>query len=146
MTLPGYWVDHSALAPRSPPSQPWLVEAMAIAEALFETPAGPPPRQHLYWLAEQLADYTAKIGPRSRFVLRASLKALALLTPVVALKPMPITRLPLGSRAEALTWLEHSPASLAMFAVKVSLCILWYEHPEHARDAGLHTLGARRPR
>lgn len=141
--LPTHWVDVRATAPGARFEVPtglgkgWLRDAMAIAEVLFETEDGPPSPTELAWLACELDDHARRSGPRTAFVLRASVLALATFAPLAARRPVPLARLPLRARTAALARLERSPLSLNVLAVKAALCILWYEHPDHARRAGL---------
>jgi len=138
--LPEHWVDRRASEvgrARALPTRGWLRDAIAIAEALFASDEGPPPRDHLAWLAVELEDFVAHIGPRSRLVVRGSFLALAMTSPIAAGRPRPITRLSIAERQRALERLERTPLALAVLAARATLCFLWYEHPEHARAIGL---------
>jgi len=137
--LPGHWVDRDADAPGRTYPEPrgWLREAVAIAEALFEDEAGPPPEQRLRWLAAELDDFTRRIGPRSRLVVRSAFLAVSALAPVVSGRGRSLSRLSLSERGRALERFERSPLALAAFAVRATLCFLWYEHPHNARAIGI---------
>ncbi|MCC6623115.1 MAG: hypothetical protein IT385_17790 [Deltaproteobacteria bacterium] len=138
--LPEHWVDRAAAttgAERPLPTRGWLADAVALAEALFATEAGPPPRDHLAWLAHELDDYVAHLGGRSRLIVRGSFLAIAGLAPLASGRLRPLSRLTVHERQRLLERLERSPLALSVLAVRASLCILWYEHPDHAREVGL---------
>jgi len=44
--------------------------------------------------------------------------------------------LPLGDRSHALEKMESSRFALPLLAVKAMLCIIYYEHPDAAREIG----------
>ena len=118
------------------PARAWLHTATAVAEALFSTTAGPPPAPRLHWLASELADFLSRSAPKARWLFRASLLAVALLAPVLAGRPWPFRWLPIQRRIRGLERLERSAVGAPLFAVKAILCILYYEHPDAAREIG----------
>jgi hypothetical protein len=111
-------------------------DVRAIAEALFTTEQGPPPTERLDWLLEELEDFLDRVGSGTRLGLYGAAAALAALTPLAALHPEPIAAMPLSLRIEALNKIEGGPASGLVLALKAILCILYYEHPEAAREVG----------
>ena len=108
----------------------------AIAEALFATEEGPPPRERLQWVASDVDDLLLHAGTRSRLVFRLSLLAVCVLAPLLALRLRPLRAMSLGDRSEALDRLERSALSLPLLAVKILLCLVHYEHPDAAREVG----------
>jgi hypothetical protein len=113
-----------------------LAGTSALAEALFAAPEGPPPAERLRWLCDELHDFLARSGPKARFFFRLSLLAVSILAPLMVRRLAPLRALPLAERTRALARLEASAVALPFFAVKAILCILYYEHPEVARELG----------
>lgn len=111
----------------------------ALAAALFSTHEGPPPPDRLLWLVDDLDHFLAHAGSRARLAYGLCLLAVGWLAPLLLGRPGHLASLPLPHRIEALERLEQSPFALAFFGAKTILCILYYEHPEAARDAGVDT-------
>ncbi|MEZ4265752.1 MAG: hypothetical protein R3F39_05185 [Myxococcota bacterium] len=133
---PRHWVDHDAGAAAPPVTRAWLKQAASVAEVIFESDEGPPPPERIRWLCAQLDDFMARAGSRSRLVFRLALFVIGWLAPWLALRPLPFRFLSHDRRILALERLELSPLAPAMFAVKALLCILYYEHPDAAREIG----------
>jgi hypothetical protein len=108
----------------------------ALAEALFSSEDGPPPAARLSWLCDELEDFLGRAGPKARLFFRLSLLAVSVLAPLMIRRLTPLRALPLAARTRALARLEESALALPLFAVKVILCILYYEHPDVAREIG----------
>jgi hypothetical protein len=113
-----------------------LVTLRAVAEALFATSAGPPSAERIDWLLLEIEDFLARAGPRTRFVLGLAVFAVNLLAPLLVLRFISLRRLPLAHRVHALRNLENSPLAAPLFAVKALLYLIYYEHPEAAREVG----------
>ena len=113
-----------------------LVTLRAVAEALFATSAGPPSAERIDWLLLEIEDFLARAGPRTRFVLGLAVFAVNLLAPLLVLRFISLRRLPLAQRVHALRNLENSPLAAPLFAVKALLSLIYYEHPEAAREVG----------
>ena len=111
-------------------------QARVIAEALFATADGPPPASRMEWLGAELDDFLQHIGPDSRNTFRAFLLAVAMLAPVLMRRLGPLGAMSISERIEALERIDKSWASGALLAVKASLCVLYYEHPEVAEEIG----------
>ena len=111
-------------------------EARAVAEALFADERGAPPSARLDWLEAELADFLSHVGGGARASFYGALGALCLLAPIAARSPRRLSRMSLAERTEALSQVEGGPAAGLVLAVKAVLCILYYEHPEAAREVG----------
>lgn len=114
----------------------FLTELRAVAEAVFSTERGAPPRERVDWLMLEMEDFLARAGARTRWVIRLALLSVTLLAPLFAGHLPPIRRLPVRERARALTLLERSRFGAPVLAVKALLCVLYYEHPDAAREVG----------
>lgn len=146
---PPHWVDHSALVHDAPePERAWVRGAVALASALFATHSGPPPEDRLRWLGAELERFVSALALPSRLLLRASLLATLLLSPLAAGRLRTFARLEHSARMRALERYERSPFGLTLLAVKAALCILWFEHPDVAREIGFdgQPLHAQAPR
>lgn len=135
--LPRHFVDQDPagfVAGRT--LQPWQRDLIAIAEALYLRDDGPPPPQRLEWLAHQMDDFITHAGPRTRLVLRGSIAAVAKGVPLHGRHLAGIATMPVEARLQALERAERGPLALACFAVKAMSSILWYEHPDAAREIG----------
>jgi hypothetical protein len=133
-------VRKDALAPTEPKlalTSPRFLDAIgALAEALFATRDGAPPPERLAWLRADVDDFLSRAGAKSRLVLRLSLLAVSVLAPLAIGRVPPLGRLSLAERSRAITKLERGAFALPLLAVKAVLCILYYEHPEAAREIG----------
>jgi hypothetical protein len=107
-----------------------------VAEAIFVTDAGPPPKERLDWLADECEDFLARSGARTLWVLRLALFALGVLAPLAILRFTSLAKLPLSERTRALGRLEDGPLGAPVVAIKAFLCVIYYEHPDAARQIG----------
>lgn len=120
----------------SPIVSPRLIaRARVVAEALFSTANGPPPASRLDWLCIEAEDFLARAGARSRFVVGLALFVVGLLAPLMLWRLAPLGRLTVRDRARALQRLEDRFGA-PVLAVKAMLSILYYEHPDAAREVG----------
>lgn len=109
----------------------------ALAESIFATEQGPPPAERLDWVRDEMEDFLARAGAQSRVVYQLSLLAVSVLAPALIGKPgSSLARLPLDERTRALVKLEHGPFAPTLLAAKAMLCVVYYEHPDAAADAG----------
>jgi hypothetical protein len=113
-----------------------LLSARALAEALFSTEAGPPPAERLDWLVRELDDFLDRMGGRGRLLLLLSLFAVSWLAPLLTFRLRSLRSLPLPARIDALERLERSRLAMPLLAVKAILSVLYYEHPDAAREIG----------
>ncbi|RYE91575.1 MAG: hypothetical protein EOO75_08580 [Myxococcales bacterium] len=124
-------------APRGPGLSPMMREAtLALAEAIFTTHAGPPPRERLVWLADELDHFLGHAGTKARLSFQLCLTAVSTLAPPLIGRRPPLAALAPPDRLRALERMEQSPAALALFGAKTILCLLHYEHPDAARENG----------
>lgn len=113
-----------------------LRSARAVSEALFSTESGPPPAARLDWLEADLGDFFGHANWRARLLFRACLFAITWVAPLLVGRLGRLASLPIERRVEALERMEETPLSLAFFGAKAVLCIVWYEHPDSAREIG----------
>ena len=116
--------------------RPGILRALrAIAEATFATRSGPPPAARLDWLESEMADFLARSGSRSRFLFAFLVFVVSAIAPLLIARLPPLRRLPLAERIVALSRLERRFAE-PLLGVKAILCIIYYEHPDAAREVG----------
>jgi hypothetical protein len=109
--------------------------ARSIAEAVFMHEDGPAPAERIDWLALELEDFLARSGANTRVVFRLSLLSVSILAPLAIGRVTSLGKLPLAERARALSRLEDRFGP-PVLAVKGLLCVLYYEHPDAAREVG----------
>ncbi|MBX3181333.1 MAG: hypothetical protein KIT72_14350 [Polyangiaceae bacterium] len=113
-----------------------VARALAVAECLFMSEAGPPPAERLTWLGRELDDFLERSGPDGRTGYLAALFALSLLAPLVGGQPRSLAAMPLEVRAQVLSRVEQGFASGLLLAVKAMLCIIYYEEAGAAQEIG----------
>ncbi len=108
----------------------------AIAEALFARDGTPPPADRLDWLCNDVDDFLASTSGRARGTFVLALWALTWFAPFAVFRLGPLGRLSLEDRTEALERFERGwlPMVAAILAVKTILCVLYFEHPDGARE------------
>jgi hypothetical protein len=108
---------------------------VAIAEALFSRNGEPPAPERLSWVEREMEDFLARAGFRSRVMFWAMIWVTTVLAPLLARRFSLLYDLPLGERVSVLRILEKR-FSEPLLGVKALLCLVYYEHPDAARDAG----------
>lgn len=113
-----------------------LMHLRAFAEALFSTPAGPPPASRMDWLMREMADYLSVAGTLGRLSFVLSVYVVSFLAPLFG-RHLPMLRsLELQDRVESLTKMEESFLAAPVLAVKAFMSVVYYEHPEVQREVG----------
>jgi hypothetical protein len=145
-------------APRDRPSGNWFVsrEVLAryegitapqtffdrmlwsVAEAIFTTEEGPPPPARLAWLCADMRDFLAKSGPQARSIFTFALFAVCWVWPLTIGRWPSLARMNVKDRADALERFEggNMAQSASVLALKATLCIVYFEHPDAARAIG----------
>ena len=113
-----------------------MLAIAAVAQAIFAKSNGPPPQERVDWLVSELDDFLARSGAKARWLFRLSLLAVSVLAPLFLFRFVPLRALPLEERSHALDKMESSRFALPLLAVKAMLCIIYYEHPDAAREIG----------
>jgi hypothetical protein len=106
-----------------------------IGEALFSTDAGPPPLDRLDWLTDETEDFLSRSGARARWMFTLLVLVTVVLAPVFIGRFTPLSRLERRDRIAALGALERHFGE-PLLAIKAILCLIYYEHPDAARDVG----------
>jgi hypothetical protein len=120
----------------APIVRPGTVRAASrIAEAVFARGGQPPPADRIAWLEREFEDFLARSGPRSRLVLSFMVRLVSLLAPLFVGRLATLGSLSVPERIRALTRLEERFGG-PLLAVKAMLCLLYYEHPDAAREVG----------
>lgn len=118
---------------------------LSLAEVLFARETGAPPAGRLLWLVDDLDDFFAHAGMRSRAVFLACLTTIELVAPLMLGRLCRFSNLSMADRFNSLRRFEESSLGLAFFGAKAALCIVWYEHPEAAREVGFDALSLSEP-
>lgn len=139
--LPEHWVDQHPERLGAPLAIGWHRDLHALAAVLFAKDEQPPPDARLNWTVRQIDDMLEKIGGRGRFVYRMSLRVVSWLAPLLVFSLPKLRRLSFEKRAHALERFEAGPAGMMLFALKAMLCIVYYEHPDAAREIGFDGRG-----
>ncbi|MCZ7679027.1 MAG: hypothetical protein M5U28_09855 [Sandaracinaceae bacterium] len=106
-----------------------------LAEALFSTDDGPPPRARIDWVVDDLCDFFGNANWRAALIFRGCLLAVTWLAPLLSLRLPPLGRLAVEDRVEAVERFERVPgAVLTVLGVKAILSLVYYEHPDAARE------------
>lgn len=112
----------------------------AFAEALFSREvdeAGrpiPPPNERMDWFVTDIDDFVAHLNLRARLLFLLCIYAVSVLSPLLAGRLGMLASLPLAARIHALEALEQTPAALALFAARAIVSIVYYEHPDAAKE------------
>ncbi|GMV43025.1 MAG: hypothetical protein AMXMBFR64_47410 [Myxococcales bacterium] len=141
---PPTWVDHTASDDRRVMDTRWLRALYAVAEVMFAGDRGLPPPARLRWLCHDTQDFLRQIRGRGALVFRLALLLVSIVAPLFVLRPLPLRALSYERRCVALARYERSPLGLSLFVLKAILCIVWFEHPDSAREVGFDGSSLRR--
>lgn len=115
-------------------------QVRAFAEALFareEDEAGlplAPPKERMDWFVTDIDDFVHHLNLRARLLFLLCIYAVSLLAPLLSGRFGTLAGLPLAARVEALEAFEKTPAALALFAARAVVSLVYYEHPDAARE------------
>jgi hypothetical protein len=126
-----------AARPSGAPSARSVETMMAIAEAAFSTEAGAPPAERIEWLRREYVDLMSRASSRGRFYFWAGALVVAVAAPLMIGKLARFRRLSLADRLQALRRFEAHSLGSILIALRAILCLLWYEHPQVAREVDL---------
>ena len=107
-----------------------------IAEALFHDGSSAPPADRIAWLESEVRDFLARSTGRARFMFRLCVFVIVWVGPVWALSLPPLTWMSPEARIAVLERMERSVLAFAFFGAKALLCLMYYEHPDAAREVG----------
>ncbi len=111
--------------------------ARAFIEALFtEDDSTPPPAHRMDWLQSELDQLLCRASWRSGGVYKLLLLLVCFVAPLSVWIPLPLWRLEVSERVRALRRMERGPLAAVVLAAKAIICLIYYEHPEVAREAG----------
>lgn len=109
---------------------------IAVCEALFMTEAGPPPRARINWLVDEAEDFLREAGRGATRSIKLLIVLVACLAPWLAMRPTALRNMPLELRVRVLDRMEKGLTGALIVALKASLCILYYEHPDVEAEIG----------
>jgi hypothetical protein len=107
-----------------------------IAEALFHDGASSPSADRIAWLEDDVRDFLGRATGRARLMFRLCVFVVVWVGPVWALSLPPLTWMKPERRVAVLERMESSLLAFAFLAVKALLCMMFYEHPDSAREVG----------
>ena len=114
-----------------------LKVARAFIEALFtEDDKTPPPSHRMDWLQGELDQLLCRASWRSGGVYKLLLLLVCFVAPLHLKMPLPLWRLDLPERVQALRRMERGPLASVVLAAKAIICLIYYEHPEVAYESG----------
>ncbi len=111
-------------------------DVRAFGEAVFARDDGPPPDARMRWLVDDVDDFVAHLNTRSYLLFRLCLFVVTWVAPLLLLRFTRLASLPQDRRLQALEALERSPAALALFGARAIVSLVYYEHPDAAREIG----------
>ncbi len=115
-----------------------LQHTMTVAEALFSpNDVDPPPAGRMAFVQDEYADLMARSSWRGRLLFTWSARIVGRVGPMFIGRFVPISQLKLPDRIEALRRVEKRPIGGLLIALRALLCMVYYEHPESAREAGI---------
>jgi len=114
-----------------------LATTRATAEALFSNQDAPPASERLDWAMDEYADFMARTTARGRLLFWAAATAISLFAPLMIGKLPPYRQHTLPTRVRALRAFEASPLGGILIALRAILCMIYYEHPDAAREVGI---------
>ena len=112
-----------------------VLDAVAVAEALFARGDRAPPPERIAWIEHEFEDFLARSGAGARRMLGLLLWIVSVLAPLLAGRFGLLRGLPVGDRVRALSTLERRWGA-PLLAVKAILSLIYYEHPDAAREVG----------
>ncbi|HEX4335974.1 MAG TPA: hypothetical protein VH062_08685 [Polyangiaceae bacterium] len=112
-----------------------VAAAVAIGSALFARNGAAPPPERLAYLEREVEDFLARSGTRARAMLSFLIWLVVLVAPWFIGRLGPLGALPQPDRIRALEALERRFGD-PLVAVKAILCLIYYEHPDAAREVG----------
>jgi len=134
--LPPWWVARDIPEVLPPPSRRADRALFHVAQALFTRDQGPPPDARLHWLCLEMREFLAHCGSKARLLFAVALFLATWVAPLWVMRLPPLTLLSHARRIEALDRLEASPIGTPLFALKAVVSLVYYEHPDAARELG----------
>ena len=115
-----------------------LARTRAVAEALFTVDDRTvPPSERLDWVMEEYADFMARTSRRGRLLFTLAAQVVTRVSPWLRGRLGGFLQCSLTERVEMLRAFEATPLAGVLIALRAILCILYYEHPGAAADAGM---------
>lgn len=111
----------------------------SLARALFDRGSGIP-ADRLEWMIQDLGDFMAGAGPKTRTAFLLNILVLDLLAPVLRRKLGRLRSLPPEDTVALLEQLDESNLAILLPLPKAMLALIYYEHPEAIRETGYDAL------
>lgn len=111
--------------------------ARALAETLWSRDGTTAPAEdRLSFFTDDLSDFVGHLNTRARLLFLSCLATVTFLAPLLLGRFARLRSLSIEERIRAIHALERTPLSLALFAAKAIVSLVWYEHPDTAREIG----------
>lgn len=110
--------------------------ARLLAEALYADEDGPPPAARLDWMEADLADFFGHVSLRARLVFWVCVTSLHLLAPLLSGRLATLGGLSVPDRVRAIERADKTPLALALLGAKAIVSLVYFEHPDAAREIG----------
>jgi hypothetical protein len=112
-----------------------------VAEALFSVRGEAPPPERMRWLGAELDDFMARASGAGRFQFAVASALVSVIAPLLVGRLPGLGGLPIARRVHALERLEETAAAPLLIALRAILCLIYYEHPDAAREVGIGVEG-----
>lgn len=121
-------------------------DVRAFAEAFFSRDYDAPDPARMDWFLDDLEDFVGRLNPRARGLFHLVMTIPTYVAPLYVKHVGRLADLPLRGRIHALEVLESSSLGLPLFAAKAMVSLVYYEHPDSAREIGWdqRCMGARK--
>lgn len=134
--VPEHWVDRSAALAKRIPSRGWAAGIPAVGEVILAPPTGPCDAQRLGWVCDEVQSFVDEVGGKGAFVFKLGLFLVEWVAPIWSFKLPRFRTMDFETRVRVLEKFESSPFGMTLLAVKLFLCIPYFEHPDTAPEVG----------
>lgn len=109
-------------------------DVRAFSEAFFSADGGAPDADRMEWFLDDLGDFIGRMPPRTQGMFQLLVVVPTYVAPLMVRHVGRLADLPIPERIEALEKLERSPLGMPLFAMKAMTSLVYYEHPDAARE------------
>ena len=139
-SLPAHWVDPEGALVKTTAQSGWGQAMWSMGEVILASPSGPCDPQRLGWVCAQTRQMVESVGGKGALVFRLGLFLADWVAPLWAFKLPRLRNMDFETRVHVLEKFESSPFGMTLLAVKLFLCIAYFEHPDTADEVGFDGL------